>query len=130
VGYPKRSAARFISSNHFVVFFKFDNSGCNGHYRSDTRFRRFVWLPNPDPPCSSCPMTPQPIAGTYLAANTSGMAKKPEPPQPTSWNVYKVAAKATWLGTVEAPDAATAIEKAAAEFNVDTWRLLAVARRK
>jgi len=46
------------------------------------------------------------------------------------WNVYKVAAKATWLGTVEAPDAATAIEKAAAEFNVDMWRLLAVARRE
>jgi hypothetical protein len=54
-----------------------------------------------------------PIEGTYLAANTSGMAKKPEPPQPTSWNVYRVAAKATWLGTVEAPDATTAIEKAA-----------------
>jgi hypothetical protein len=56
-----------------------------------------------------------------------GMAKPPEPPQPTRWSIYKVAAKATWLGTVEAPDAATAIEKAAAEFNVDTWRLLAVA---
>jgi hypothetical protein len=35
-------------------------------------------------------MAPQPIEGTYLAANTSGMAKKPEPPQPTSWNVCKV----------------------------------------
>jgi len=57
------------------------------------------------------------------------MAKKPEPPHPTNWAIYKVASKATWLGTVEAPDAATAIEKAAAEFNVDTWRLLAVARR-
>jgi hypothetical protein len=57
------------------------------------------------------------------------MASEPEPPKPRSWNVYKVAKKATWLGTVEAPDAATAIEKAAAEFKVDTWRLLAVARR-
>lgn len=75
-----------------------------------------------------CPMAPQSIEGTYLAANTSGMAKKPEPPQPTSWAIYKIAAKAMWLGTVEAPDAATAIEKAAAEFKVDTWRLLAVTR--
>jgi len=58
-------------------------------------------VPNSGPPCSSCPMAPRPIEGTYLAANTSGMAKKPEPPQPTSWNV----------------------EKAAAEFSVDTWRL-------
>jgi len=57
------------------------------------------------------------------------MAKNPEAPQPTSWNIYKIAKKATWVGTVEAPDAGTAIEKAAAEFKVDTWRLLAVARR-
>jgi hypothetical protein len=32
------------------------------------------------------------------------MASKPEPPKPTSWNIYKVAKRATWLGTVEAPD--------------------------
>jgi hypothetical protein len=38
------------------------------------------------------------------------------PPQLTSWNVYKFASKAVWLGTVEAPDEATAMEKAAAEF--------------
>jgi hypothetical protein len=57
------------------------------------------------------------------------MAMKPEPPPLSSWNIYKVARRATWLGTVEAPDAATAIEKAAAEFKVDTWRLLAVAGR-
>jgi hypothetical protein len=37
--------------------------------------------------------------------------------------------EAAWLGTVEASDAAVAIEKAAAEFRVDTWRLLAAARR-
>jgi hypothetical protein len=57
------------------------------------------------------------------------MGEKPEPPQPTTWNIYKIAKKPVWLGTVEAPDAATAIEKAAAEFKVDTWRLLAVERR-
>jgi hypothetical protein len=32
------------------------------------------------------------------------MPKKPEPPKPTSWDVYKIAKKAVWLGTVEAPD--------------------------
>jgi hypothetical protein len=56
------------------------------------------------------------------------MATKPDPPL-SSWSIYKIAAKAVWLGTVEAPDATTAIEKAAAEFKVHTWRLLAVARR-
>jgi hypothetical protein len=32
------------------------------------------------------------------------MAKKPEPPKPTTWTIYKLAAKAERLGTVEAPD--------------------------
>ncbi len=57
------------------------------------------------------------------------MAEKPEPAPLSSWNIYKVAKKPVWLGTVEAPDASTAIEKAAAQFKVDTWRLLAVAGR-
>jgi hypothetical protein len=57
------------------------------------------------------------------------MAEEPESPKLTSWTIYKVAKRATWLGTVEAPDAAAAIEKAAVEFKADTWRLLAVARR-
>ena len=35
------------------------------------------------------------------------MAKKPEPPKPTRWTVYELAAKAERLGTVEAPDEAT-----------------------
>jgi hypothetical protein len=56
------------------------------------------------------------------------MAKQSEPAPLSAWNIYKVTKKATWLGIVEAPDAATAIEKAAAEFKVDTWRLLAVQR--
>jgi hypothetical protein len=34
-----------------------------------------------------------------------------------------------WLGTVEAPDRQAAIEKAAAEFNTEAWRLYAVERR-
>jgi hypothetical protein len=44
------------------------------------------------------------------------------------WSIYKIAAKAVWLGNVEAPDEATAIEKGAAEFNVPANRLMAVRR--
>jgi hypothetical protein len=47
------------------------------------------------------------------------MAKKPEPPKPISWNVYKIAKKAVWRGTVEAPDKSAAVEKAAQEFKTE-----------
>jgi hypothetical protein len=56
------------------------------------------------------------------------MAKKPEPPKPTTWTIYKIASKAVRLGTVETADEATAIEKAAAEFKVKATRLMAVRR--
>jgi hypothetical protein len=56
------------------------------------------------------------------------MAKKPEPPKPTRWRIYKIAAKAVWLGNVEAPNEAAAIEKGAAEFKVPVNRLMAVRR--
>jgi hypothetical protein len=57
------------------------------------------------------------------------MAKKPEPsPKPMRWNIYKLAAKAVWLGGVEAPDEAAAIEKGAAEFKVAANRLMALKR--
>jgi hypothetical protein len=56
------------------------------------------------------------------------MAKKPEPPKPATWNIYKSPAKPFGLGTVEASDEATAMEKAATEFKVPTNRLLAVRR--
>jgi hypothetical protein len=62
-------------------------------------------------------------------ANTSSMPRKPEPPKPTSWDIYKVAAKVIWLGTVEAPDKRAAIDKAAEEFKTDAWRLYAVPRQ-
>jgi hypothetical protein len=58
-----------------------------------------------------------------------GMAKKPEPPKPTSWTIYKIAARRERLGIVEAPDKATAIEKGAVEFKVPANRLMAVRRR-
>jgi hypothetical protein len=39
------------------------------------------------------------------------MAKKPElQPQPTTWTIYKIAAKAVRLGTVGAPDEAAAMD--------------------
>jgi hypothetical protein len=71
------------------------------------------------------------IERTYLAVDAAGMAKPPSepPPQPTTWNIYKVAAKMIWLGTVEAPDRKAAIEKALQEFKMEAWRLLAVRRR-
>ena len=55
------------------------------------------------------------------------MAKKPEPPIPASWDIYKIAT--IWLGTVEALDKRAAVEKAAQEFKTEVWRLYAVARR-
>jgi hypothetical protein len=56
------------------------------------------------------------------------MAKKPEPSKPIVWNVFKIAAKAVFLGVIEAPDEATAIEKGAAEFKVAANRLMALRR--
>jgi hypothetical protein len=57
------------------------------------------------------------------------MAKKPEPPQPITWTIYKIAAKQTWAGTVEAVDEASAIEKAGAEFRLPATKLHAMPRR-
>jgi hypothetical protein len=68
------------------------------------------------------------IERTSLAADSCRMTKKPEPPKPTTWTIYKLAAKAERLGTVEALDEATAIEKGAAEFKVPPTRLMAVRR--
>jgi hypothetical protein len=48
---------------------------------------------------------------------------------PATWDVYKVAKKAIWLGAVEAPNKHAAIAKAAQEFKTEVWRLYAVARR-
>jgi hypothetical protein len=56
------------------------------------------------------------------------MAKKPEPPKPTTWTIYKIAVRQERLGTVEAADEATAIEKAAPEFKVPATRLMVVRR--
>ena len=66
---------------------------------------------------------------TESLADTAGMSRKPEPPPSSTWDVYKVAKKAVWLGTVEAPDKGAAIKKAAEEFKTDAWRLYAVPRQ-
>jgi hypothetical protein len=52
------------------------------------------------------------------------MAKKPEPPKPIIWNVYKIASKAVWLAAVEVLDEAAAIERGAAEFKVPATKLI------
>lgn len=67
------------------------------------------------------------IERTWLAPDTC-MAKKPQPPKPTSWNIYKIASKAVWLGEVEAPDEAAAVAKAAAQFKVPATRLMVIRR--
>jgi hypothetical protein len=58
------------------------------------------------------------IEGTYLAANTAGMAKKPEPPpQRTRWHVSMLATKRQWVGEIGAVD-----EREAIEIAVWRWR--------
>jgi hypothetical protein len=52
------------------------------------------------------------------------MPRKPQPP--TVWAIYKLAAKQTWIGEVEA--ATEAIEKAAKEFKQYPVKLMAVRR--
>ena len=69
------------------------------------------------------------VEHTQPLANTASMPRKPESPKPTSWNIYKVAAKAILLGTVEAPDKGTAIKKGAQKFKAEAWRLYAVPLR-
>jgi hypothetical protein len=56
------------------------------------------------------------------------MAKKPEPPRPMTWTIYKLAAKAERLSTLEAPDEATSIERGASEFKVAACGLMAIRR--
>jgi hypothetical protein len=56
------------------------------------------------------------------------MARKPEPPKRTTWTIYKIAAKQTRLGEIEAADEREAIQKAAEEFKQPTTKLYAVRR--
>ena len=56
------------------------------------------------------------------------MPRKPEPPPLSTWDVFRVAHKAIWLGTVEATDERDAIEKVAKERNIPAARLIATQR--
>jgi hypothetical protein len=47
----------------------------------------------------------------------------------SSWDVYRQAHKAIWLGTVEAADERDAIEKVAKERNIPANRLTATRHR-
>jgi hypothetical protein len=71
---------------------------------------------------------PSSALGTSLAADTAGMAKKPKPPKPTTWTIYKIAAKAVRLGAVEALDEAAAAMEKGVEFKVPATRLIAIRR--
>jgi len=56
------------------------------------------------------------------------MARKPLPL--LRWDIYRAAAKAKWIGEVEAADADAAIREAAKEFKIaDAKKLIAVRRR-
>jgi len=59
------------------------------------------------------------------------MPKQHSPTQPPllSWEIYRAASKAKWIGTIEAADADAAIEAAAKEFKTDARKLIAVKRR-
>jgi hypothetical protein len=60
------------------------------------------------------------------------MAKQPQKPQPppvSSWDIFRAAAKARPLGTVQATDKREAIEKAAKEFRLDPAKLMAERQR-
>ena len=58
------------------------------------------------------------------------MAKQPPDPPPLStFDVFRVAHKAIWLGTIEASDKKAALEAAAKEFKTDARRLYAVPRQ-
>ena len=55
---------------------------------------------------------------------------RPKPQtRPMRWDIYRAAAKARLIGTVEAPDADAAIKVAAAEYKVPDPRKLIAVRR-
>ena len=67
------------------------------------------------------------LGGNGLHAR-SARGTHTEPPKPIVWSIYKIASKAVWLGDVEPPDEAAAMEKAAVEFKLPINRLMALRR--
>jgi len=70
------------------------------------------------------------VAPNQTSSQLPAMPRKsqPPPPQATTWIVYKIASKQTWLGFVEAANEREAVEKAEKEFKVDARRLIALRR--
>jgi hypothetical protein len=67
------------------------------------------------------------FAGSLLV-DRAPTVQPAQPAKPATWTIYKIAAKAVRLGTVEAPDEAILIQKAATEFKVPAKRLMASRR--
>jgi len=57
------------------------------------------------------------------------MAKKPEPLQLTTWNIFKIASTVPSQMTSWGRTSRAAVEKAAQEFKTEAWRLYAVPRQ-
>jgi hypothetical protein len=57
------------------------------------------------------------------------MVKKPAPPLLSTFDVFRVAHKAIWLGAVEASDERDAIQRVARERDVSAAWLMATRRR-
>ena len=55
-------------------------------------------------------------------------APKPKPLRRLRWDIYRAAAKAKWIGEVEATDEHAAIKAAAMEFRQEPAKLIAVRR--
>jgi hypothetical protein len=58
----------------------------------------------------------------------TNVAHQAEPSQPTTWIIYKLAAKRVWIGEIEAADKREAVEKAAKEFRQHASKLIAVSK--
>jgi hypothetical protein len=56
-------------------------------------------------------------------------SRNPQASSLSSWDVYRQAHKAIWLGTIEATDERDAIEKVAKERNIPANRLTATMHR-
>jgi hypothetical protein len=54
-----------------------------------------------------------------------GHGKETGVAEAASWDVYKIAKSAVWLGAIEAPDKQAAVE-ASREFKIEVWHLYAV----
>ena len=57
------------------------------------------------------------------------MARQPEPPPLSTFDVFKLASKAVWLATVEATGEHDAIERVAKERDIPAAGLMATQRR-